>query len=67
MMDLIFEIIGKEKSVNYISSDAHHGHYISTPYRYTPKQAIKLVPSKFIDLGEGILELVEELNKSLDE
>jgi UDP-glucose 4-epimerase len=62
MIDLIFEIIGKKRNVNYVSSDTSHGHYISTPYRYTPKQAKKLVPSEFIDLGEGILEIVEELH-----
>lgn len=63
MIDLLFEITGKERAVNYIVRDDHHGHYTSTPYRYTPKQAKKLVPDEFIDLGEGILELVEELNR----
>jgi UDP-glucose 4-epimerase len=66
MIDLLFEIIGKKRKVNYISSDIHSGHYVSTPYRYTPKQAKKLVPDEFIDLGEGILELVEELHKNID-
>lgn len=64
MIDLLFEITGKERVVNYIVHDDHHGHYRSTPYRYTPKQARKLVPDEFIDLGEGILELVEELHLS---
>lgn len=64
MIDLLFEITGKERVVNYIVHDDHHGHYRSTPYRYTPKQARKLVPDEFIDLGEGILELVEELHRS---
>jgi len=64
MIDLLFEITGKERAVNYIVRDDHHGHYTSTPYRYTPKQARKLVPDEFIDLGEGILELVEELHQS---
>ena len=61
MIDLLFEITGNERAVNYIVRDDHHGHYTSTPYRYTPKQARKLVPDEFIDLGEGILELVEEI------
>ncbi len=37
-----------------------------TPYRYTPKQATKLVPDEFIDLGQGILEIVEEVHKARD-
>lgn len=66
LIELIFEIAGKDKVVNYIESDKNHGHYIMTPYRYTPKQAKKLVPEEFIDLGEGVLEVVEEIynNKS---
>lgn len=67
MIDLLFEITGKVRTVNYIVRDDHHGHYTSTPYRYTPKQAKKLVPDEFIDLGEGILELVEELHKKDDQ
>ena len=37
-----------------------------TPYRYTPKQAQKLVPEEFMDLGQGVLELVEEINEEID-
>jgi UDP-glucose 4-epimerase len=35
-----------------------------TPYRYTPKHAKKLVPSEFVDLGQGILEVVEEIHQA---
>jgi UDP-glucose 4-epimerase len=62
LIDLIFEIVGKKKNVNYIESDKHHGHYVMTPYRYTPRQAKKLVPDEFVDLGEGVLQLVEEIS-----
>jgi len=34
-----------------------------TPYRYTPKQSRKLVSQEFIDLGQGILEIVEEVHQ----
>lgn len=67
MIDLLFEIMGKKRVVNYIVEDNNHGHYTTTPYRYNPKQAKKLVPDEFIDLGEGILELIEELHKEVDQ
>lgn len=67
MIDLLFEITGKKRVVNYIVEDNNHGHYTTTPYRYNPKQAKKLVPDEFIDLGEGILELIEELHKEVDQ
>ena len=66
LIDLIFEIVGKNRVVNYIESDKNSGHYTMTPYRYTPKQAKKLVPDEFVDLGEGVLELVEEMYSSVD-
>ena len=36
-----------------------------TPYRYTPKGAKKVMPDSFIDLGEGILEVIEEIDNDL--
>jgi len=67
LIELIFEIIGKEKNVEYVTNQKYEGHYVMTPYRYTPKQAKKLVPDEFVDLGEGVLEIVEELYKEIGE
>ena len=63
MMDLIFEIAGKKSDIVLTDTERKGYHYNLTPYRYTPKQAYKLVPSEFIDIGQGILELVEELQE----
>ncbi len=63
MMDLIFEIAGKKSDIVLTDTERKGYHYNLTPYRYTPKQAFKLVPSEFIDIGQGILELVEELQE----
>jgi UDP-glucose 4-epimerase len=62
LIDLIFEISGVEKNVTFNPDESQEGHYVMTPYRYTPRQAKKMVPDEFIDLGEGVLELVEELH-----
>jgi UDP-glucose 4-epimerase len=32
-----------------------------TPYRFTPRIARKMVPNVFVDIGQGILDLVEEV------
>ena len=63
LIDLIFEISGKEKNVNYIDSNISPDHYLNTPYRFSPKTAIKLVPDKFYDLGQVVLEVMEEISK----
>jgi len=65
LIDMIFEIVGKEKNVNYIDRDFNPDHYLMTPYRYTPKGAKKIMPDSFIDLGEGILEVIEEIDNDL--
>ena len=63
LIDLIFEIIGKKKKIKFKKPKLSNDHYLSSPYRFTPKSATKLVPRDFIDLGQGILELIEEISK----
>ena len=65
LIDMIFEIVGIEKNVNFIDRDFNPDHYLMTPYRYTPKRAKKLMPKNFIDLGEGILEIIEEIQENI--
>ena len=57
--------MGLEEKVEYLPEAKARYHYSSTPYRYTPKQARKLIPKEFIDIGEGVLELVEEISSSI--
>ncbi len=63
LIDMIFEICGKKSKVIYADETRRSEHYTITPYRYTPKRAKKIVPDEFLDIGEGILELVEELHR----
>tara|TARA_B100001093_G_scaffold512934_2_gene583811 strand:+ start:13489 stop:14376 length:888 start_codon:yes stop_codon:yes gene_type:complete len=66
LIDLIFEITGVKKDVVFSQDTSSQDHYIMSPYRYTPKQAKKLVPDEFIDLGQGVLEIIEEIHHELD-
>jgi UDP-glucose 4-epimerase len=59
---MIFEILDLEKNVNFLSSVNDTGHYTITPYRYTPQSAKKIIPSEFIDLGQGILDIIEDIS-----
>ena len=67
LIDLIFEISGVEKNVAFSKDNFSQDHYAMTPYRYTPKQAKKLVPDEFIDLGQGVLEIIEDVHQELDD
>ena len=65
VLRMIKEIIGGSVRLSFEpkGSDYEHGHYSMTPYRYIPKKGYKIVPNAFIDLGQGILEMVDEINQ----
>ncbi len=66
LIELIFEIAGIKAQIEYVPQVKEGYHYINTPYRYTPKQAKKLVPREFVDLGQGVLEIVEEMHHQIE-
>jgi UDP-glucose 4-epimerase len=65
LIDMIFEIANVKRDVIFSSENINLDHYETTPYRYTPKNAMKLVPDEFVDIGQGILEIVEHTYESL--
>lgn len=62
LFSILFEIVGRTRLVNYTGENNVTDHYGHTPYRYTPKQAMKIVPLEFVDLGQGLLDIIEEIN-----
>lgn len=62
MFELIFEISGKPPDVDYNVDYRESYHYRITPYRFVPTSAKKLTPLEYVDLGQGVLDLFEELN-----
>jgi len=67
LIDMIFEITGTKGQVIFSGEESLEEHYGITPYRYTPKQSKKMVPDEFVDLGEGILEMVEEIHGTINQ
>jgi len=66
MFSMLFEIAGKELNVKYLDEQQGSSHYGHTPYRYTPKTAQKIIPNQFVDLGQGLLDIVEEIHNDED-
>lgn len=62
MLHMIGEIVGKKVEINFIKNDPYHNHYISTPYRYSSKRAKKVMPKDYIDIGHGIMEIIQDLD-----
>lgn len=63
LLSMIEEICGKKLEISYTEEYDSNYHYLTTPYRYTPKAAKKLIPEEFVDIGQGILDLVEEISE----
>lgn len=63
LLKMLAEILGMPQQVEFVESD-HAGHYIRTPYAYQPKLGRKYVPPMHVDLGQGLLELIGEIQRS---
>ncbi len=62
LLKMLAEILGMSQDVEFIDSE-HPGHYIRTPYAYQPQLGRKYVPPLHVDLGQGLLELILEIQK----
>ncbi|TES89243.1 MAG: NAD(P)-dependent oxidoreductase [Desulfobacteraceae bacterium] len=61
LLHMIREILGGRIELEFRPEKSTSAHYDMTPYRFTPKVARKMVPNVFVDIGQGILDLVEEV------
>jgi UDP-glucose 4-epimerase len=64
LFSLIFEIYGTKKKVKYLNRNNLDDHYGLTPYRYQPKPSTKLISNSMKDLGEGILDIIDDMTLS---
>ena len=63
MLKMLAEILGySTESVKFIE-DKYAGHYVRTPYAYQPKLGRKYIPPMHVDLGQGLLQVINEINR----
>lgn len=62
MLEMLAEILGLRDAVKFIPGD-QPGHYVRTPYAYQPKLGRKYIPPMHVDLGQGLIQLIDELRK----
>ena len=60
LFTMFSEILGKRIEVDY--GNEAQGHYRVTPYTFTPKPGRKLTAAHFVDMGQGLLQVVEQLH-----
>ncbi len=62
MLEMISEIMGGNIEVE-VNQGEMTGHYVQTPYSYTPKIGRKLVRNSYIDLGLGLLDCLQHIDQ----
>lgn len=63
LLKMLEEIMGMSDAVEFAETN-QDGHYIRTPYAYQPKLGRKYVLPMHVDLGQGLLQLISEVEKS---
>jgi UDP-glucose 4-epimerase len=62
LLKMLAEILGIPDSVHFRNED-YAGHYVRTPYAYQPKLGRKYTPPLHVDLGQGLLQLIDEVRR----
>jgi UDP-glucose 4-epimerase len=60
------EILGRRIEIDYRRLEGPGtGHYAVTPYAYTPRPGKKLVTTHYVDMGQGLLRMIEDLHHEI--
>jgi UDP-glucose 4-epimerase len=62
LLIMIKEMMNNEIELEFTKED-YDEHYEITPYNFRPKLAKRLVNSSYVDLGQGILELLQSMHE----
>ena len=63
LLKMLSEILNfSENSVEF-TEERYNSHYIRTPYAYQPKLGRKYIPQTHVDLGQGLLQIIGEIDK----
>jgi UDP-glucose 4-epimerase len=64
LLKMLAEILGMPDAVEFIEGD-QPGHYVRTPYAYQPKLGRKYIMPLHVDLGQGLLQVIDEVRSEL--
>lgn len=62
LLEMINEIFGRKINIEWGSKKVS-AHYEITPYSFNPKIGRKYISSYYLDMGQGLLQCIEELYK----
>ena len=65
LLKMLAEILGiPDREIRFRDED-YPGHYVRTPYSYQPKLGRKYTPPLHVDLGQGLLQSIDEARRYL--
>ena len=64
MLFTIREMLGNSVEIEFTAPSGDTPHYSLTPYSFAPKVGKKLVSNYYTDIGQGLLELMEDMHKN---
>ena len=62
MLKMLAEILGISSEKVEFVEDRYAGHYIRTPYSYQPRLGKKYIPPMHVDLGQGLLQIIDDIS-----
>ena len=66
LLNLIREMMNGEVEIEMLGND-YKGHYVLTPYSFSPRVGLKLVNNPSIDFGQGLLDCINHLYQELQD
>lgn len=62
VLETVGEILGVgPHEVQFVEAPGSD-HYVRTPYSYNPRLAVRMTPNVFIDFGQGLIELMQDID-----
>lgn len=62
LMQMIAEMLPREVALEFAAHDPKT-HYVMTPYSYNPRLGHKVTLNDYVDLGQGILDMFDEIDE----
>ncbi len=66
LLSFIKEMMNDEIEIEMLNQD-YKGHYVLTPYSFSPSIGVKLVNNPSIDFGQGLLECINQVFNELQD
>ena len=63
LFEMINEILGGKLNIN-LNDSGYQNHYKTTPYSFHPTRSKKLVANPYIDMGQGLLDCLKDIEEN---